>query len=254
MLLTLAFFGTALIYASVGFAGGSTYSALLILAGIDYLALPSIALCCNLIVAAGGTFRAARRGLIDPRLVVPFALLSAPMAWLGGRLPIDQAAFALILGSALLASGLAMLIRMPDPPSSRRLTRGRAFWIGLPAGGILGLAAGSVGIGGGVFLAPLLHLTGLTDARRTAATTSVFILVNSVAGLLGQSMKRGTFLQSGILAEFLPRFVAVLVGGQIGSHMGFTILPPRALRAITAVLVLYVALRLLYAWLGMMGA
>jgi uncharacterized membrane protein YfcA len=226
----------------------------MVIAEVDYRVLPSIALCCNLIVVIGGSARAAYRGLVDPRLVIPFTLLSAPMAWIGGRLPIDQSVFMLMMSTVLLASGITMIARVPGHSEPRDVSDRQAWAIGLPAGALLGLTAGTVGIGGGVFLAPLLHLTGLADARKIAATASVFILFNSAAGLLGQTMKQGTFVQYGILTDYLPLFVAVFIGGQIGSHMGFEVLRPRALRVITAVLVIYVALRLLYAWLGMIGA
>jgi uncharacterized membrane protein YfcA len=253
LLLSIAFFATALIYATVGFAGGSTYGALMIIAEVDYRVLPSIVLCCNLIVVIGGSLRATRRGLVDPRLVIPFTLLSAPMAWAGGRLPIDRGVFMLVLGIVLLASGLVMMARIPDQPPADEMSRRRAWAIGLPTGALLGLVAGTVGIGGGVFLAPILHLTRLAGPRRIAATASIFILVNSAAGLLGQTMKQGAFLQSEVLADFLPLFAAVFIGGQIGSHIGFAVLPARALRVITAMLVIYGALRLLRSWLGMIG-
>jgi len=151
----------------------------------------------------------------------------------------------------LLASGLVMMARIPDQSPADEMSRRRAWAIGLPTGALLGLVAGTVGIGGGVFLAPILHLTRLAGPRRIAATASIFILVNSAAGLLGQTMKQGAFLQSEILSSFLPLFAAVFIGGQFGSHVGFAVLQPRALRVITAMLVVYGALRLLHSWLGM---
>ena len=107
--LAAAFALTAALYAMVGFGGGSTYNALLVLADVDYRVLPSIALLCNLIVVTGGTWRYARAGHLDWRFVAPFVLLSMPMAWLGGRLPIERETFVLLLGLSLLAAGLLML-------------------------------------------------------------------------------------------------------------------------------------------------
>jgi uncharacterized membrane protein YfcA len=251
-LLIVAFLVTALAYASVGFGGGSTYNALLVLADVDYRVLPSIALLCNLIVVTGGTIRAIRARLLDASLVLPFTLLSVPMAVIGGRLPVSRGAFVLLLGAALLIAGLAMLL---ESRAGERHLAGRTpntWLVGLPTGAILGLLAGIVGIGGGIFLAPVLHLLRATDPRRISATASVFIMVNSIGGLVGQASKQGGMLHLEAISAYLPLFIAVFVGGQVGSHLGFSLLSPRVLRRLTAVLVIYVAARLLYTWIRLL--
>jgi uncharacterized membrane protein YfcA len=237
---------TAALYAMVGFGGGSTYSALLVLAEVDYRLLPSIALLCNLIVVAGGSWRYARAGHLDWRFVAPFVLLSMPMAWLGGRLPIERETFVLLLGLSLLAAGLLMLFERRDPVPAKPVRRSPgqlALAVGLGAG--IGLLSGLVGIGGGIFLAPLLHTLRLATPKAIAATASVFILLNSLAGLAGQAGKLGGFDHGRAMLEWWPLFMAVLIGGQLGSWLGAGRFSEVTVKRLTAVLVLYVAVRLL---------
>lgn len=239
---------TALLYASVGFGGGSTYSALLVLADTDYRLLPAIALLCNLIVVTGGTARFARAGEIPWRPLWPVLLLSAPCAWAGGRLPVDKPLFVALLGSALLLAGVLMLAQRE--PKGVGDASPRLAWAGVPIGMAVGFFSGIVGIGGGIFLAPILHLLRWSSARKIAASASVFILVNSLAGLAGQLMKPDAAATPAAISGYWPLFAAVLIGGQIGSHMGVRILPQKVIRIGTAVLILYVAAQLLWQRFG----
>ena len=183
-LLAAAFFLTALLYASVGFGGGSTYNALLALAGVDYRLLPLLALSCNIVVVAGSTVRFARAGITPWRGAILLTALAAPAALLGGLTPIGESAFLVLLGAMLLLTSLTMLLPVAQgDPEPSRLSRYLPF-----AAVPLGYLAGLVGIGGGIFLAPLLHLTRWHEARAIAATASFFILVNSIFGLIGQVM------------------------------------------------------------------
>lgn len=239
---------TALLYASVGFGGGSTYNALLVLAGTDYRLLPAIALVCNLIVVTGGTFRFARAGQVPWKPLWPILLLSAPCAWAGGRLPVDKPMFVALLGSALLIAGLLMLFQR-EPKQGQGADK-RLGWLGVPIGMGVGLFSGIVGIGGGIFLAPVLHLLRWANVREIAASASVFILVNSLAGLAGQLMKADAAATPAAISGYWPLFVAVLIGGQIGSLAGVKLLPQRVIRIGTAVLILYVAGQLLWQRFG----
>lgn len=239
---------TALLYASVGFGGGSTYNALLVLAGTDYRLLPAIALVCNLIVVTGGTIRFARAGQVPWRPLWPILLLSAPCAWVGGRLPVDKPLFVALLGSALLLAGLLMLFQR-EPKAGQGADQ-RLNWLGVPIGMGVGFFSGIVGIGGGIFLAPVLHLLRWASARQIAASASVFILVNSLAGLAGQLMKADAAATPAAIAAYWPLFVSVLVGGQIGSLAGVKLLPQKLIRIGTAVLILYVAGQLLWQRFG----
>lgn len=246
LILALLFLVTAVLYASVGLGGGSTYNALLVLADTDYRVLPSVALACNLIVVAGGVWQYRRSGALSLGFAIPFVAFSIPMAWFGGSVPIQRNTFVVLLGLSLLAAGIAMWFQ----PSHAKATRQRAAvlnWIvGVPLGGAIGFLSGMVGIGGGIFLAPALHLLRLAEPKRIAATASFFIMVNSIAGLVGQATKQGTTAHLAELFDYVWLGVAVLVGGQIGSRLSTRVLSGRVVKRLTALLVLYVAGRLLY--------
>ncbi|WP_323800895.1 sulfite exporter TauE/SafE family protein [Parasphingorhabdus sp.] len=247
--LALLFALTAALYASVGFGGGSTYIALLALAALDYQALPVIALLCNIIVVTGGTLRFQWRGLIDWPKIWPILLLSVPAAWLGGRMVLEQQSFMLLLGLSLAAAGLLLIIepfikRAGDSVRNGQWTGHRLFAPAIGTG--IGFLSGMVGIGGGIFLAPILLLTRWSDSRRIAATASVFILVNSIAGLSGQLMKSGLSSGGEAILAYWPLFVGVLLGGQIGSILASKALPEIWIRRLTALLILYVAARILW--------
>lgn len=240
--LAAAFFVTALLYAAVGFGGGSTYAALLALSGMDYRLLPLIALACNIVVVAGGTFRFARAKVTPWRGALTVTALAAPAAFLGGLTPIDREAFMMLLGASLLLTGLTMLMPVREETAGEPASIARYMpLIAAP----LGYLAGLVGIGGGIFLAPLLHLVRWRDARAIAATASLFILVNSLFGLAGQMLKHGPDAFGMAITGALALLLAVAIGGQIGSLMAIRFLPQRAIRWLTAALVIWVGARLL---------
>jgi uncharacterized protein len=244
------FFGTALLYASVGFAGGSTYNALLVLAGVDQKIFPIIALVCNLIVATGGSIRFAKAGLVPWRRLWPLLAVSVPAALIGGALPVPKPVFVALLAGSLLMAGVLLLVQREPREVIAKSTRYAI--LGPVIAAPLGLLAGIVGIGGGIFLAPVLHLIGWDKTKRVAASASVFILVNSLAGLAGQLSKivGGGVAALEPVAAYWPLAVAVLVGGQIGSRAGVQLLPPLWLRRLTALLILYVAIRLMWQTFG----
>tara|TARA_R110000751_G_scaffold2018_14_gene9797 strand:+ start:10244 stop:10984 length:741 start_codon:yes stop_codon:yes gene_type:complete len=240
--LVVAFFVAALLYASVGFGGGSTYTALLALAEIDYRLLPLLSLGCNIVVVVGSSVRFARAKVTPWRNALVLTGVAAPAALLGGLTPIDEATFLTILGASLVLTALTLLLRPRDtatgaPPRFAGLMPVLA----LP----LGYLAGLVGIGGGIFLAPFLHLTRWDSARAIAATASLFILVNSLFGLAGQLLKGGTGRLDAAIDFGLPLLVAVAIGGQIGSLLALKYLPQRWIRYGTAALTAWVGGRLL---------
>lgn len=249
--LVLSFFVTATLYASVGFAGGSTYNALLVLVHTDYRVLPVIALTCNLIVSAGGTYRFARAGHVDLRRIGPWIVTSIPAAWLGGYLHVSETFFVGLLGFSLLLSGLQMLFEKSHDRIAGKPPVLHSLYVAPVLGTVLGLLAGMVGIGGGIFLAPVLHLFRWGPAKKIAATCSVFIFVNSISGLAGQVMKMDDMQILMNTAPYWALFPAVLAGGQIGSYMGAVRLNPEILRILTAVLILYVSGQLLLRWWGL---
>jgi uncharacterized membrane protein YfcA len=241
-LLALAFLVTALLYASVGFGGGSTYSALLALSGLDYRLLPLISLACNIVVVSGSSIRFARAGLTPWEKAGVIVMLGAPLSFVGGLTPIKEETFLALLGASLVLTSLTMLVPVRENDDGTPTKAAR--WMPLAAAP-LGYFAGLVGIGGGIFLAPLLHLSRWHEARGIAATASLFILVNSLFGLAGQMVKNGPGLLGAALGAALPLLVAVVIGGQIGSLLAARLLPPKWIRWLTALLVLVVGVRLL---------
>ena len=241
-----AFLITAFLYASVGFGGGSTYNALLILYNVDYLLIPKIALTCNLIVVIGGTIRYQLNNLIPWKKVLPLIIFSAPFAWIGGRLPIDKELFLAILGTSLLISGILLLIRKEEIENfSKSVNSKIGIFLYSIMSVLIGLISGLVGIGGGIFLSPILHLTKTIPSMNIAAISSVFIFVNSIAGLSGQFMKNNN---TNLINEFVGYywlFFAVLIGGNIGTYLGIKTFHPKIVRRLTAILVIYVSLRIL---------
>jgi uncharacterized membrane protein YfcA len=241
-LLALAFLVTALLYASVGFGGGSTYSALLALSGLDYRLLPLVSLACNIVVVTGGSIRFARAGLTPWKKALVIVALGAPASFLGGLTPIKETTFLTLLGASLVLTSLFMLV--PVRENAEGAPTRFARWMPLAAAP-LGYFAGLVGIGGGIFLSPLLHLARWHEARGIAATASLFILVNSLFGLAGQMVKNGPDLFGQAIGAALPLLIAVVIGGQVGSLMATRLLPPQWIRWLTALLVLVVGVRLL---------
>lgn len=254
LLLTVLFFVTAIAYSSVGFGGGSTYNALLVLSGTDYRLIPAIALTCNILVVTGGVIHHLRAGHLSWPTLLPYILLSIPMAWLGGRIPVSETLFIGLLGFSLLLAAVQMLLK-PQTDINEDILSGRGLWLkALPVGGVIGFLAGITGIGGGIFLAPIIYLMKLAPPRIIAGITSGFILLNSISGLTGQMMKSGDYSPvDGMIAAW-PLFVFVVVGGQIGSRLGIYALPERWIKRLTAVLILYVAVRLIWRWFGLVSA
>lgn len=247
--LTPAFFLTALLYASVGFGGGSTYNALLALAGVDYRLLPAVALTCNILVVIGGTWRFHKAGLLPWKRALPLVVISAPFAWAGGLTPIKETLFLSLLAGSLFVAGGALLLQR-DRADAEAVPDRKATIADLLTGAGVGYLAGLVGIGGGIFLAPYLHITRWAGAKQIAATASLFILVNSVAGLGGQLLKLGGSGALPDVAAYWPLALAVIVGGQIGSFAGTKVLAPVLVKRATGVLILYVAGQLVWKLLG----
>lgn len=236
--LPFIFFIIALFYSSVGFGGGSSYLAILSLFITDFFQIRSTALILNICVVTIGTLIFVRNKVFDFKLFWPFLISSIPLAYLGAQLKLSQTSFFLILGTALILSGVFMLIRY-----IKVKLKSQEFSVSkkLALGGSVGLLAGVSGIGGGIFLSPVLNLLNWKDPRTVASLASVFILVNSIAGLIGLTVA-GTFEFD---TELIWKLIlAVVLGGSIGSYLSSKKFNLRFLGGLTALLVIYVGLRL----------
>jgi len=246
--LTLLFAVTACLYASVGFGGGSTYSALLVASGANFSLIPIIALSCNIAVVSGNSFRYSRAGLVSWARVWPLLILSIPMAWFGGRLNISETLFIGLLAAALFFAGSRLIFRKPEAEPTK--FKSMSYLQSALIGGVIGFYSGLVGIGGGIFLAPILYTLNWGHAKVIAATCSVFILFNSVSGFLGQFMKLSSADMILDAAIYWPLIPAVLVGGFIGNSIGLNRLSANWVQRLTGMLILIVAIRLMVDWIG----
>jgi uncharacterized membrane protein YfcA len=236
-LLIGSFFIISIIYSSVGFGGGSSYLALLSLTGLAFIEFRAISLICNIIVVSVGTFLYAKNGFLNWKKVIPLVFLSIPMAFLGGYLKIDKHIFLILLGITLVLASVLMLVK-------KNKVKGLKYGPIKTSiiGGIIGFISGMVGIGGGVFLSPILHLTNWSSVKNIAAASSFFILVNSISGLIGQM--QNTDFQFNYYLTITLAF-SVFIGAQIGSRVSIKILVPKTIKILTSLLIAYVGVRLL---------
>ncbi|MDP2088158.1 MAG: sulfite exporter TauE/SafE family protein [Flavobacteriaceae bacterium] len=237
----LGFFAIALLYSSVGFGGGSSYLALLALTPLLFTEIRSISLLSNIVVVTGGIYIFARSGHFNWKKMIPLVIFSVPMAFLGGYLKISQSLFFILLGISLFIASLSMFMNFKSEIDSDQFYRKNLLRDGF-FGGSIGLLSGMVGIGGGIFLAPLLHLTKWDSSKKIAATASFFILVNSISGLLGQITNPEFSINYELTFLLL---ITVFIGGQIGSRIGAQLLSQLFLKRATAVLIAYIAYTIL---------
>ena len=221
----------ALTYASVGLGGGSSYAALMVVFGFSAISIPSLSLLLNLIVTTVSCFNFIRRGHLRLDLITPFIVLSLPMAWLGGAMQVPEEVFKLLMSLSLLL----VLIRIyvwKNTAISYRLSREQTILIALLTGAGLGFLAGVIGIGGGIFLIPMILLLGLGTMQQAAACGVVFVWLNSLIGLISRSQYN--FVD---FSPYLPLIVAVLLGGTIGSLIGSSKIDPRLLEKVLGMII-----------------
>lgn len=212
--IAVIFFCVALAYSSVGLGGGSSYTALLLVFGFSTLSIPLISLSLNLLVTSVGSFNFIRHGHLRARLIIPFIISSVPMAWLGGAVQAPVELFQIIL----LMSLIIVVYRIyfwQGTSLGWQLTHIQQWAISLIAGAVLGLLAGIVGIGGGIYLVPLIIVLGLGTVKEAAACGAVFIWINSLAGLI--SRLQFNYVD---LSPYYPLLITVIFGGTLGSLMG----------------------------------
>ena len=241
IILSILFFVTALIYASIGFGGGSTYLAILLIWGVPYTIFPIIALVCNIIVVSGNSINFIRSKNINFNLLFPYLIGSIPFAFIGGSITIEKSLFEILLFCVLLVAGIFLLIESKSFSEEKIKINQIPKLISISIGSIIGFMSGIVGIGGGIFLSPLLFLMKAGYPRHITSSASLFILINSIFGIAGQ-LTKDQILDQVII--YWPLFLSVLVGGQIGSVLNIKFLPNKILALLTSFLVIFVAIRI----------
>ena len=241
IILSILFFVTALIYSSVGFGGGSTYLAILLIWGVPYTIFPVIALVCNIIVVSGNSINFIRSKNINFNLLFPYLIGSIPFAFIGGSIKIEKSLFEILLFCILSVAGIFLLIESKTFNKDEIKINQIPKIISVVIGSIIGFISGLIGIGGGIFLSPILFLMKAGYPKHITSTASLFILINSIFGVAGQLTK------DVVLEEFLnywPLFLTVLIGGQIGSYLNIKLLSNKLLALLTSFLVIFVAIRM----------
>jgi uncharacterized membrane protein YfcA len=241
IILPILFFITAILYSSVGFGGGSTYLALLLIWGIPYYIFPVIALICNIIVVSGNSINYSRAGNFNLRLLAPYLVGSVPFAFIGGSIIIEKELFEVLLFLVLSIAGVSLLIQNKSFEDRKIKYNQPSIYLSFFIGSLLGLISGIVGIGGGIFLSPILFLLKAAPPKQIVTTASFFILINSISGVLGQLTKDSVYDQ---IFNYWILFLAVFIGGQIGNFINLKIFSNRSLAFVTACLVIFVAIRM----------
>ena len=241
IILSILFFVTALIYSSVGFGGGSTYLAILLIWGVPYTIFPVIALVCNIIVVSGNSINFLRSKNVNFNLLLPYLIGSIPFAFIGGSITIDKSLFEILLFCVLLVAGIFLLIESKSFSEEKVKINQIPKLISISIGSIIGFISGIVGIGGGIFLSPLLFLMKAGYPRHITSSASLFILINSIFGIAGQLTKDQILDQ---VITYWPLFLSVLIGGQIGSVLNIKFLSNKILALLTSFLVIFVAIRM----------
>ena len=240
-LLAILFLVTAILYSSVGFGGGSTYLALLLIWGIPYFIFPVIALSCNIIVVSGNCFNYIRAGNLNFKLLIPYLVGSIPLAYIGGSLPIEKRLFEILLFLVLATAGTLLLFNFKSYNNREESYQKIPVPISIVIGGVLGFISGVVGIGGGIFLSPILFLIRAGRPKYIITVASLFILINSISGIIGQLTKNTVLTE---IQNYWYLLAAVLIGGQIGNFLNLKIFPTRFFALLTGILVLFVAVRM----------
>tara|TARA_Y100000590_G_scaffold16719_1_gene20066 strand:- start:924 stop:1673 length:750 start_codon:yes stop_codon:yes gene_type:complete len=241
IILSIFFLVTALIYSSVGFGGGSTYLALLLLWGIPYTIFPIIALACNIIVVSGNSFNYIRAGNLNLKLLLPYLFGSIPFAFIGGSLEIDKELFEILLFFVLGIAGVLLLINFKSYENNSSSYKALPIYFSFIIGIILGFVSGIVGIGGGIFLGPILYLFRAANPKHITTAVSLFILINSVFGIIGQLTKNQNLIE---VKDYFYLLLAVFIGGQIGNFLNLKLFSTKILALITSILVIFVAIRM----------
>ena len=241
IILTILFFITAILYASVGFGGGSTYLALMLIWEIPYYIFPIIALFCNIIVVSGNSINFVKSGNINLKLILPYLIGSIPFAFIGASISIEKEFFEILLFLVLILAGFFLLIESNTFNKNNLKINSISIFVSIFIGSTIGFVSGLVGIGGGIFLSPILFLLKAGYPKHITSSASLFILINSIFGVAGQLTKEIVFNE---FLNYWPLFFAVLIGGQIGNYLNIKFLSNKALALLTSLLIIFIAIRM----------
>ena len=241
LLISFLFLLISFLYSTVGFGGGSSYLAILSLFITDFNTIRTHALLCNIVVVTIGCIIAYRKGFLSLKKAIPYTIFSVPAALWGATFKLSQQSFFLLLSGALILSAVALffqVVRPVKPLEDRRKVLVRS----VPLGAALGFLSGMVGIGGGIFLSPVLNLLNWEDTKKIAGIAGFFILVNSIGGITGLAI-------SGTVPVSFPFTAcvigAVMVGGFAGSIISMKLFDALVIKRLTALLILVVGIKLL---------
>ena len=242
-MLTFLILLIATLYASVGLGGGSGYLALMGLFNIDPAIMRPVALALNILVTTIGTYKYSRAGYFSWKLFLPFSITSVPFAFLGGRLNLNSDIYKGVVGVLLLYAAIRLFLtaRKADEKASTP----PPLWAGLLTGAIIGFISGITGVGGSIFLAPLILIMNWANPKETAGISVVFVLVNSISGFLGYLSHAPT-----LPPEIIYWGIAVTIGGWIGAEYGSRRLPNLLIRKILAGILFIGGAKMLFSALG----
>lgn len=241
LIISLLFFLISFLYSTVGFGGGSSYLAILSLFVTDFNIIRTHALLCNIAVVTIGCIIAYKKGFLSFKKAIPYTILSVPAALLGATFKLSQKTFFILLGASLVLSAIALFFQVVRPVKA--LEDRKKVWVrAMPLGSALGFLSGMVGIGGGIFLSPVLNLLNWEETKKIAGIAGFFILVNSIGGIAGLAI-------SGTIPVSMPFtfcvLIAVTAGGFAGSLISMKLFDALIIKRLTALLILFVGIKLL---------
>lgn len=231
-LIPLSFFIVSFIYSSVGLGGGSSYTAIMAITGVSYHIIPSVSLILNLLVTFFGMVNFWRFGYVRYSLVIPFIITSVPLAYFAGSIKLNESFFQVMLLISLVIIAIRIYI-LNDLVLSIQLTKVQKWFVIIFIGSSLGFIAGAIGIGGGIYLIPLIIILGLGTEKEAAAAGTIFVWSNSLAGLA----PRYQFLRFEY-DMLLPSILSVIIGGSLGSYFGATKYEPQTIQKIMGIIII----------------
>ncbi len=237
ILIIFAVFAVAVLYSSVGHGGASGYLAVMALFAVASTQARPTALILNVFVSSIAFIQFYLVKSFDWRIFLPFAAASVPLAYVGGRIQLAEPIYKVILGVCLIIAALRLAIKLSSETEPKR----PPIWLSLIIGAMLGFVSGLVGVGGGIFLTPVLLLMNWTDTKTAAGISALFILVNSLAGLAGSAGQLSQL--SGVVFVWI---IVAVIGGIIGSTLGSRRFDSLTMRRLLAAVLVFAGLKLFF--------